>query len=52
MLLERRDFIHDKHPELRQQVTEVCARLDNLSDIYSKMVLPFVISQLSQSGNS
>lgn len=52
VLLERRDFIHDKHPELRQQVTEVCARLDNLSDIYSKMVLPFAISQLSQSGNS
>jgi hypothetical protein len=52
LLLERRDFIHEKHPELRQQVTEVCERLDKLDEIYGKMVLPFATPQLPNPGNS
>lgn len=38
LLLDRRDFIHEKHPELRQQVTDVCTRLDELCRIYGSMV--------------
>ena len=40
LLSERRCFIHEKHPELRDRVSEVCAQLDNVTKIYRSMAMP------------
>lgn len=38
LLQERRSFIHEKHPELRDSVSAVCDRLDDVDRIYRPMV--------------
>ena len=40
LLHERRSFIHEKHPELREGVTAVCNRLDDVARIYRPMIMP------------
>jgi hypothetical protein len=40
MLHERRHFIHEKHPELRDSVTEVCGLLEALTTTYRSMAIP------------
>ncbi len=40
LLHERRSFIHEKHPELRDSVSAVCDRLDDVNRIYRPMVRP------------
>ena len=40
LLHERRSFIHEKHPELRESVTAVCNRLDDVARIYRPMIMP------------
>ncbi len=40
VLSERRDYIHEKHPELRDSVSEACAQLDDVIRIYDSMVVP------------
>jgi hypothetical protein len=39
LIHERRSYIHEKHPELRDSVTDVCAKLDNVTGIYRSMVV-------------
>ncbi len=40
LLQERRNFIHEDHPELRDSVTAVCARLDSVAKLYRQMIPP------------
>lgn len=42
LLHERRSFIHAKHPELRESVSSICARLDDVVSIYQPMTVPTV----------
>ena len=37
---ERRDYIHEKHPALRDSVSAVCSQLDDVSRIYRPMIIP------------
>jgi hypothetical protein len=39
LIHERRSYIHEKHPELRESVSDVCAKLDNVTGIYRSMVV-------------
>ncbi len=39
LLYERRSFIHEKHPELRESVTAVCNRLEDVARIYRPMIM-------------
>ena len=40
LIHERRNYISEKHPELRDGVTDVCGQLDNMTGIYRSMVIP------------
>lgn len=40
LIHERRHFIHEKHPELRDSVSAVCSQLDEMTRIYRPMVIP------------
>lgn len=40
LLRERRSFIHEKHPELREAVSAACDRLDDVARIYRPMIIP------------
>lgn len=40
LLQERRGFIHEKHTELRDSVSAVCDRLDDVDRIYRPMDRP------------
>lgn len=44
LINQRRDYIHEKHPELRESVSDVCAKLDNMTGIYPAMVMPRIES--------
>jgi hypothetical protein len=39
LLWSRRNFIHDKHPELRANIEKSCYHLDDISAIYRPMVM-------------
>jgi hypothetical protein len=39
LLWSRRDFIHDKHPELRSNIEKSCYHLDDIVTIYRPMVM-------------
>jgi hypothetical protein len=39
LLWSRRDFIHDKHPELRANIEKSCYHLDDIVSIYRPMVM-------------
>lgn len=40
LLWSRRDFIHEKHPELRSNIGKACYHLDDIIAIYRPMVMP------------
>lgn len=39
-LEDRQQYIHDKHPELRNSVTDACSRLEAVTTTYRSMVMP------------
>ena len=45
LIHERRHFIHEKHPELRDSVSSICSQLDDITRIYRPMVVPRIDSR-------
>lgn len=45
LIHERRHFIHEKHPELRDSVSSICSQLDDITRIYRPMVIPQIDSR-------
>ncbi len=45
LIHERRHYIHEKHPELRDNVSSICSQLDDITRIYRPMVIPQIDSR-------